>query len=124
VTPGLVYAGQAGATRWPSGQPSTNTLWSRLTRMHARGRAEFSTFRRTLAAVLRKPLGLTHEDAPRLDEWIDEQLSVVALPVTDPDALAELEDDVLEQLDPPLNLPGMRPTAIRTRLKELRRGPS
>ncbi len=121
VPAGLVYAGQAGATRWPSGQPSTNTLWTRLTKMHARGRAEFSTFRRTLAAVLREPLGLTSEDDPRLDEWIDEQLSVVALPMTDAGALAGLEDDVLEELDPPLNLQGMRPTPVRARLSELRR---
>lgn len=98
VAAGLVYAGQAGATRWPSGRRSSNTLWSRLTRMHARGRAEFSTFRRTLAAVLREPLALTHEDDPRLDDWIDQHLSVVALPVDDPDTLTALEDDVLEEL--------------------------
>jgi hypothetical protein len=121
VAAGLVYAGQAGATRRRSGQPSSNTLWTRLPRMHARGRAEFSTFRRTLAAVLREPLGLTHEDDGRLDEWIDEHLRVTALPVGDPDTLADLEDDVLEQLDPPLNLQGMRTTPVRARLSELRR---
>ncbi len=121
LSAGLIYAGQAGATRWPSGRRSSNTLWSRLTRMHVRGRAEFSTFRRTLAAVLREPLGLAQEDDPRLDEWIDEHLRVVPLPVDDADALTELEDDVLEELDPPLNLQGMAPSPVRARLSQLRR---
>ena len=121
VAAGLIYAGQAGATRWPSGRPSSNNLWSRLTRMHARGRAEFSTFRRTLAAALREPLALTSEDDPRLDDWIDAHLRVVALPVDDPGTLSELEDDVLEELDPPLNLQGMAPSPVRARLSQLRR---
>jgi hypothetical protein len=30
IEAGLIYAGLAGATRWPSGKRSTNTLWSRL----------------------------------------------------------------------------------------------
>lgn len=34
VEEGLIYAGAAGATRWPSGQASTNTLWGRVARMH------------------------------------------------------------------------------------------
>ncbi len=121
VAAGLVYAGQAGATRSRSGKPSSNTLWTRLTRMHARGRVRSSTCRHTLAAILREPLGLAHEDDTRLNDWIDEHLSVVPLPVTDPDALAALEDDVLEELDPPLNLQGMRTTPVRARLSELRR---
>jgi hypothetical protein len=49
---GLVYAGLARATRWPSGKPSTNTLWSRIAGMHLGGNHEFSTFRRALGAVL------------------------------------------------------------------------
>ncbi len=121
VPAGIAYAGQAGATRRPSGRRSTNTLWGRLAKMHARGRADFSTFRRTLAAVLREPLGLADEDDPRLDDWIHAHLRVVALPVHDPDALAELEHDVLEELDPPLNLRGMPPSPVRAKLSQLRR---
>ncbi len=34
VPGGLIYAGQAGATRWPSGKRSQNTLWGRITGMH------------------------------------------------------------------------------------------
>ena len=54
LDPGLIYAGLAGATRWPSGRPSTNTLWARISGMHLGGSHEFSTFRRTLGAVLAK----------------------------------------------------------------------
>ena len=35
--------------------------------------------------------------------------------------VAALEHDVLQHLDPPLNLMGMRTTAIRLQLKQLRR---
>jgi hypothetical protein len=66
VTAGLIYAGEAGATRWPSGRQSASTLWSRITGMHLGSAAEFSTFRRTLAAILGSVLGMISEDDPRL----------------------------------------------------------
>ena len=53
VQPGMIYAGLAGATRWPSGKRSTNTLWSRIAGMHLGRRHEFSTFRRTLGPFKR-----------------------------------------------------------------------
>jgi hypothetical protein len=121
VPGGLIYAGQAGATRWPSGQRSQGTLWGRITGMHLGGAAEFSTFRRTLAAILRPVLGLDTEDDPKLSAWISTHLGVNAVPVPDPDRLAEVETAVLDLLDPPLNLRGRPPTAIRARLAELRR---
>src|SRR4051794_31321624 len=34
---GRVYAGQTGATRWPSGTPSRSTLRTRIGRNHLRG---------------------------------------------------------------------------------------
>lgn len=52
IAAGLIYAGLAGATRWPSGKQSNNTLWLRITTMHLAGNHEFSTFRRTLGAIL------------------------------------------------------------------------
>lgn len=118
--PGLIYAGQAGATRWPSGQRSTNTLWGRIARMHLSGRAEFSTFRRTLAAALRDVPGLDGENAPQLDAWIGRHLRVIAVAVDDADELGRLEDAVLAALDPPLNLRGRPTTALRARLRERR----
>jgi hypothetical protein len=121
VPDGLIYAGQAGATRWPSGKRTQGTLWRRITGMHLGGAAEFSTFRRTLAAILRPVLGLDTEDDPKLSGWINTHLGVNAVPVPDPDRLAEAETAVLDLLDPPLNLRGRPPTAIRARLAELRR---
>jgi hypothetical protein len=121
VPGGLIYAGQAGATRWPSGTRSQGTLWGRITGMHLGGAAEFSTFRRTLAAILHPVLGLDTEDDPKLSAWISTRLGVNAVPVPDPDRLAEAETAVLDLLDPPLNLRGRPPTVIRARLAELRR---
>ncbi len=120
VPAGLIYLGQAGATRRPSGKPSTNTLWNRLAGMHLAGQAEYSTFRRTLAAALRGPLRLPTEDDPRLSQWIRTHLSVIAVPHLDPDVLGLLERAVAHRLDPPLNLAGLPPTPTRTRLSALR----
>lgn len=120
ISAGLIYAGQAGATRYPSGNRSRNTLWSRLTGMHLGGNTNFSTFRLSLAAVLHQPLGLTNDNDPRLSTWMAEHLTVTAVPVSDPDDLGPLEHAVLERLDPPLNLKSMTPTPIRAGLTALR----
>lgn len=121
VAAGLIYAGQAGATRWPSGKRSASTLWSRITGMHLGSAAEFSTFRRTLAAVLRPVLGMTSEDDPQLSAWIKAHLRVIAVPAPDANRLAQAEAAVLDALDPPLNLQGRLSTPVRSRLSELRR---
>jgi len=121
VPAGLIYAGQAGATRWPSGKRSGNNLWSRIVGMHLGGSAEFSTFRRSLAAILGSVLGLVTEDDPRLSAWIEAHLRVIAVRVPDADRLGEIESVVLDALDPPLNLLGRQPIAIRRRLSDLRR---
>jgi hypothetical protein len=122
VRPGLIYAGQAGATRWPSGRRSRNTLWERIVGMHLDGSVEFSTFRKTLDAVLRGPLELRWSDDPRLSEWMRQHLRVIAWPHDDPDALGRMEAAVLRRLDPPLNLKGMNPSPVRDALQRLRRG--
>lgn len=41
-----------GATRWPSGKRSASAQWDLITGMRLADAAEFSTFRRTLAAIL------------------------------------------------------------------------
>jgi hypothetical protein len=127
VAAGLIYAGQAGATRWPSGKRSGNTLWGRIAGMHLGGTAEFSTFRRTLAATLRAVLSLSSENDPQLLVWIYAHLWVNAVPVPDADRLGQIEATVLDMLDPPLNLRGRPPTLILAKLTELRserdRGP-
>ncbi|QJY50705.1 hypothetical protein HOP40_17800 [Pseudonocardia broussonetiae] len=120
VRPGLIYAGLAGATRWPSGKRSTNTLWSRIAGMHLGGRHEFSTFRRTLGSVLASAHGAVTIDEEALTRWMNQHLAVRVAVVPDADALGRLERDVLGVIDPPLNLKGMTGTPVRSRLTELR----
>lgn len=122
IEPGLIYAGLAGATRWPSGQRSQNTLWLRIATMHLAGNHEFSTFRRTLGAILAAEIGSTSVDEQALSEWMRAHLRVVTVGFDDRDELGRLEKRVLVELDPPLNLQSMAPTPVRLRLKELRRG--
>jgi hypothetical protein len=121
ITPGLIYAGLAGATRWPSGKRSTNTLWLRIAGMHLGGRHDFSTFRRTLGAVLAEAFGWQRIEEDDLTAWMHQHLRVLAQPYPDGDTLGRLEASVLAELDPPLNLKDVPPTPVRRRLRELRR---
>jgi hypothetical protein len=129
VAAGRVYAGQAGATAWPSGTRRVATLRSRIGGNHIRGSVRGSTFRLTLAAVLRAPLELHvagprklgSESEQRLTTWIQTHLEVAVHPFPDADRLGVLERSVLGLLDPPMNLEGMPWTSLRTRLSALRR---
>jgi hypothetical protein len=120
VAHGLIYAGQAGATRWPSGKRSNSTLRDRLIGMHLTGNVEFSTFRRTLWAVLTATLGLSGKDEQALSEWMRANLRVIAVPVPDADTLGRVEAAVLDELDPPLNLAGRPASDVRQSLSRLR----
>lgn len=117
---GLIYAGLAGATRWPSGTRSRSTLWLRIATMHLAGSHEFSTFRRTLGAILASASGSSRVNEDALSQWMRDHLRVVVVPSDDRDELGRLETRVLQTLDPPLNLQGMAPTPLRKRLKALR----
>lgn len=127
LSPGLIYGGQTGATKWPSGTTGRNTLRSRIVQ-HVAGRIRGSTFRLTLASVLSaneglalaSPKVLTPESEKLLTAWIMDHLEVAVHSFPDADALASLEDRVLEKLDPPLNLEGMSATPVRQRLSSLR----
>ena len=123
VPAGLIYAGRPEATRWPGAKLSQNTPRDPITGMHLGAAAEFFMFRRTLAAILRPVLDLGAEDDPRLYTWIKIHLGVNAVRAPDPDRLAETETAVLDLLDPPLNVRGRPPSAIRARLAELRHDP-
>jgi hypothetical protein len=120
IAEGLIYSGQAGATRWPSGQRSTNTLWGRLAGMHLGGRAQLSTFRLTLAAILQPGAGSSLSESA-LTAWMTEHLTVVSFPMDDGDAIDDVETDVLARLDPPLNLAKRPSTPVRATLSRLRR---
>jgi hypothetical protein len=125
----LIYAGQAGATKWPSGTPSAATLASRVGGQHIRGNARSSTFRLTISAVLMRPLDLIPGDRGRLtpasnkivSEWIADHLTVATAPIIDRDTLSTIEAQVVHALDPPLNLDHCAPTAMRALLTKLRR---
>lgn len=120
VRAGLIYAGQAGATRWPSGQQSTNTLWGRLVGMHLGANARFSTFRLTLASIL-QPGAAEALDEVRLTEWMTAHLSVVVCPIPDGDRVDDIETEVVARLDPPLNLAKRPRTPLRHALSQLRK---
>jgi hypothetical protein len=127
--PPLIYAGQAGATSARSGTERVATLASRIGGNHLNGGVSSSTFRKTLTAVLLKPLGLRLERENRLtaesnqvvSAWMRAHLSIVTAPCPDRGTLAALEDTVLQELDPPLNLMGMAPSVVRAQLRSLRR---
>ena len=120
IDPGLIYAGQAGATRSRSGIRSRNTLWGRIRGMHLGGKQEFSTFRMSLASILTQA-DRTEISEARLTNWMHEHLRVITRPLDNPDELDALESAVLATLDPPLNLAKMPTTPMRARLRELRR---
>ena len=118
---GLIYAGLAGATRWPSGKRSANTLRGRIATMHLGGDHRFSTFRFTLGSILAASMRWTVVDESALTEWMQAHLRVIAVPYEDADTLGSLESEVLIALDPPLNLSKVGRTLVRSRIASLRR---
>lgn len=129
IDPGRIYAGQTGATKWPSGKAGSMTLAKRIGRNHLAGRIDGSTFRLTLASILGDQLKLVAVDARHLDrpseqrltDWMRTHLEVAVHPFATPDSLGDLERHVLSKLDPPLNLDGQPPSTVRTRVASLSR---
>jgi hypothetical protein len=121
VAAGLIYAGLAGATRSRSRRKSTNTLWGRIRGMHLGGRHDFSTFRLSLGSILANACHESDINEDRLTSWMHQHLRVIAIPIADADGLNALEREVLQCLDPPLNLDKVERTLLRMRLSELRR---
>jgi hypothetical protein len=127
---GRMYAGQAGATKWPSGTTVDATLRSRISSNHLRGNVSGSTFRLTLASVLADelelqptgPKNIGREGEGRLSEWMRDHLAIAVHPFEHRDALADLEHRVLGELNPPLNLEGRPASEIRQALTRLRAG--
>jgi hypothetical protein len=110
------------------GQVGKMSLRARIGGNHLAGTICGSTFRRTLAAILREPLELQlgppgrleRDSERRLSAWMRQHLEVAVYPFPDRDVLASLENEVLAVLDPPLNLEGMPASPIRARLRVLR----
>ena len=128
VEAGLIYVGQAGATQWPSGKRRTATLQSRVSTMHLGKKISFSTLRLSLTACLSDQLELevvgakilSPESEEALTAWMKDHLQIAVFGYDDVDALDELEQSVLNELDPPLNLKHMNPSPARTQLRALR----
>jgi hypothetical protein len=119
--PALIYAGQAGAGTGAD-------LKQRILSTHIGGQITRSTFRLTLASVLRHELDL-HLLAPEklsdqseqaLTRWIKQHLSVAVFPYADRSTLRSFEEDVIRRLDAPLNLSKMQKGDVRRRLSALR----
>lgn len=121
IPSGLVYVGQTGATKWPSGKSSQGTLLSRIRRQHLGGRRSSSTLRRTLGAILDQANGqtVTKDD---LTAWMLAHMRVVPAITADGASLGDLERQVVQALQPPLNLDHVGPTPARERLRQLRAG--
>ena len=127
---GRIYAGQAGATKWPSGKANDDTLGHAIGRVHLGGKVRMSAFRWTLAAILFGQLELQGQGAmlitpsseQALSAWMRAHLSVAVHAHDDRDTLGGLERAVLERLDPPLNLEDHLPaTSVRQRVAALRK---
>ncbi len=109
---GPIYVGQAGATKWPSGRASDDTLGDRVGRVHLAGKVRSSVLRLTLASILLDQLDLVVQAAmllqasseQALSEWMRAHLSIAVHPHDDRDSLAGLEQAVVQRLDPALNL--------------------
>jgi hypothetical protein len=122
----LVYVGQAGATRWPSGTRSGATLFSRISSQYLGGRISSSTLRQTFAALLRDrldlqlaaPGALTTDSERRLSRWMTDRLAATLWPTAHADHLRDIEHGVITRFDAPLNLVGAAPTDLRSRLSK------
>ena len=130
VAPGRIYAGQAGATKWPSGRASSDTLGDRIARTHLQGRVRSSTLRLTLAGILFAQLELVVQASALLQasaeqdlsDWMSAHLSIAVHPHDDRDTLAGLEQAVAQRLEPPLNIEDYLPaTSARQSVIALRR---
>ena len=128
IAEGRIYAGQAGATIWPSGKTSDATLYSRIEENHLTGKVRSSTLRRTLASALLRtldlvvlaPRKLAPKSEERLSAWMRDNLYLAVSAFPDCNALKDLEEKVLSELDPLLNLKGMARSTIRAELSDLR----
>jgi hypothetical protein len=107
---------------------TSRAMNKRIIRDHMRN-TKVSTLRRSLAAILWDELDLRCP-APntidpvsesRLTLWMIEHLSVTAIPIGELSNIPMIEADVLEHLDPPLNLNKVGRTPSRTKLRALRR---
>ena len=93
----------------------------RIATMHLGTNYELSTLRHTLGAILTHAKVWGEFEEATLTKWMHAHLRVVAVPFLDADLLGRVEEALLVELDPPLNLRGMAKTPLRLQLTGLRR---
>ncbi len=125
IPAGIVYVGQAGAAK---DRDNHATLGSRIGDNHISGRIRNSTFRLTVAAILLEDLE-SHISGDRnigpagesvISDWVSKHMSITVAPLRDPKRIGAFEDQVLSELDPPLNLKGMANSPVRETLSQRR----
>ncbi|AXT85413.1 hypothetical protein C6I20_09580 [Aeromicrobium sp. A1-2] len=120
VRPGLIFVGQVGGSSWHSLADPVLNLRDHVQRIQLHGRARASTFRMTLATVLSDHLRMESLEDPALTRWMLEHLSVSAWPSENFGELREVEQIVLSELDPPLNVDHLPASEYRDRLSQMR----
>jgi hypothetical protein len=120
VRAGLIYAGQAGATREQSGKTSAATLANRLLGQHFNGSMRGSTFRWTIGAIL----SAVHDRRAtegEISQWMSDHLRVIPWPSADAGTLFSVERSLLSMIDPPLNLDEVPSAPLRKELARMRK---
>ncbi|MBC7630606.1 DUF6884 domain-containing protein [Aeromicrobium sp.] len=121
VRSGLIFVGQVGGPSWQSLADPVLNLRDHVERIQLHGRARASTFRMTLATVLREYLRMSSLEDPRLTSWMTEHLSIAVWPSLESGELRNLEQQVVSELDPPLNVDHLPANEYRARLNQMRR---
>jgi hypothetical protein len=120
VRAGLIFVGQVGGSSWQALADPVLNLRDHVERIQLHGRVRASTFRMTLATVLRDHLRMTSLEDPVLTTWMLRHLSVSAWSCDNFGALRELEQVVVGELDPPLNVDHLPASEYRARLSQMR----
>jgi hypothetical protein len=121
IREGLVFIGQVGGSTWHSLADPVLNVRDHVERIQLRGRTRASTFRMTLATVLGEHLGMTSLEDPKLTAWMLDHLTVSAWGSEHVGRLSEVEQLVVSELNPPLNVDHLPATEYRSRLNQMRR---
>jgi hypothetical protein len=121
VREGLVFVGQVGGSSWHSLADPVLNVRDHVERIQLHGRTRASTFRMTLATVLGEHLAMASLEDPKLTAWMLQHLSVSAWGSEHVGRLSAVEQLVVGELDPPLNVDHLPATEYRSRLNQMRR---
>lgn len=119
VEAGLLYVGQAGAT---GADDSATSLHERIAIRQLDGTTLDSSFRLSIASILRRPLRLHSIGDDKVLRWMHKHLRLIVAPIEGEEHLDLIKQDVVRVLDPLLNLDHVESSAVRIMLRDLRRG--